>query len=108
MDVIRAFPRESTVLNGSLTDDSIHVQLTGIAIGRSNPIDGYSPANITMDFSITFTGTFDPATSSQLLEIQRHQSLISWKANDALAFTIPALMILIPLVVASLVYLGYL
>jgi len=109
MDVIRAFPPENTLLNGSLTNNTIRVRLAGVAIGQSNPIDDYSPANIKMDFNITFTGTFDRANSSQQLGIgQDDQSLISWKANDALALKIPVLIIWIPVCVASFMYLGYL
>ncbi|KUL86133.1 hypothetical protein ZTR_07735 [Talaromyces verruculosus] len=98
-----------TWINGTMTNDTLTLSISGTTIAGFGDLNGSDDEEVNVTFSITFTGIYDSANSSQVLDVgETNQALVTFeKATDgAVAWAFPRWLLIWSLVLASgLVYL---
>jgi hypothetical protein len=70
-----------TRVNGSLTNETLTLDVSGSVITKSGEDTNDRPVNVT--FQISFTGKYDAANSSQIANIGRNQTLVNFEKAKA-------------------------
>jgi hypothetical protein len=93
-----------TLINGTMTNDTLTLSISGTTIAGFGDLNGSRDEEVNVTFSIAFTGTYDPANSSQVLDVgESDQALVSFEkaTSGAVAWAFPRWLLIWSLVLAS-------
>lgn len=94
-----------TYINGSMTNETLALDISGSTVAGFGELYGTSEAKVNVSFHISFTGSYDSANSSQVLNLgQSGQSLVSFeKATEGAAASIvaPRFLMMVSLMMTS-------
>ncbi|KAJ5398332.1 hypothetical protein N7509_006445 [Penicillium cosmopolitanum] len=102
-DILIGWP-SGAMLNGTMTNDTLTLSISGTTIAGFGDLNGPHDEQVNVTFSITFTGTYDSANSSQVLHVgASDQSLVSFEkaTSAAVAWASPRWLLILSLVVAT-------
>jgi hypothetical protein len=102
-DILIGWP-SGTMINGTMTNDTLILSISGTTIAGFGDLDGSHDEQVNVTFSIAFTGTYDSANSSQALLVgASNQSLVSFEkaTGGAVAWAFPRRLLALSLVMAT-------
>ncbi|KAJ5734665.1 hypothetical protein N7533_013068 [Penicillium manginii] len=102
-DILIGWP-SGTIINGTMTNNTLTLSISGTTIAGFGDLDGSHDEQVNVTFNIAFTGTYDSANSSQVVQVgASNQSLVSFEkaTGDAIAWASPRWLLILSLVMIT-------